>query len=97
MTHEERISAFNANMTDRGMIDRDAPAFTRRHGGNKWLVGDYEAGDVVFHNACMIHASGTNRDKNGRIRLATDLRFADKSKPYDTRWAENYWRPGDGL
>ena len=34
----------------------------------------------------MIHASGANRDKDGRIRLSADLRFADKNLPHDKRW-----------
>jgi phytanoyl-CoA hydroxylase len=51
----------------------------------------------VFHHPCMIHASGVNRDPMGRIRLATDLRFADGAAPYDHRWANKYFVPGDGL
>jgi phytanoyl-CoA hydroxylase len=61
------------------------------------LIADYEAGDVAFHHPCMIHASGVNRDPMGRIRLATDLRFADGAAPYDHRWANKYFVPGDGL
>lgn len=36
--------------------------------------------------AVMIHASSVNRDPNGVIRLATDLRFANADAPYDERW-----------
>lgn len=68
----------------------------------KWLVSNYEAGDVVFHNSYMvgrtyasdrmdiqvdarsqIHASTMNHDKDGVIRLGTDLRFVDTRKPWD--------------
>lgn len=97
LSDEERLSAFNVNMADRGNLSRDAGKFAREQGGRRWLIGDYEAGDVVFHNPFMIHASGVNRDPQGRIRLATDLRFADRSAPYDQRWADNYFVPGDGL
>ncbi|RSH83761.1 hypothetical protein EHS25_005376 [Saitozyma podzolica] len=55
------------------------------------------AGDVVFHHPCMIHCSARNLDPDDRIRLATDLRFADKHHPYDARWANNYFFPNDGL
>jgi hypothetical protein len=32
----------------------------------------------------QIHASTINNDPDRVIRLATDLRFVDSSKPYDT-------------
>jgi phytanoyl-CoA hydroxylase len=38
----------------------------------------------------MIHCSANNNDPEGRIRLATDLRFADKAAPHDERWANSY-------
>jgi phytanoyl-CoA hydroxylase len=98
LSDAERLSAFNVNMMDRGNLSRDAGEFAREKGqGRRWLVADYEAGDVVFHHPCMIHASGVNRDPKGRIRLATDLRFADRAAPYDERWAYKYFEPGDGL
>lgn len=85
-------------MTERGTLSRDAGLFSSTHaGGRRWLMADYEAGDVVFHHPYMIHASGVNRDYLGRIRLATDLRFADRAEPYDCRWAYKYFVPGDGL
>lgn len=31
----------------------------------------------------MIHASAVNEDPDNIIRLATDLRFADSSRPWD--------------
>lgn len=98
LSDEDRLSAFNVNMTDRGNLSRDAGKFARERGeGRRWLIADYEAGDVAFHHPCMIHASGVNRDPMGRIRLATDLRFADGAAPYDHRWANKYFVPGDGL
>ena len=70
-----------------GMLSPDPVGFANQH-GKRWLVGDYRAGDVVFHHPC--HCSANNEDPRGMIRLATDLRFADKQAPYDNRWAENY-------
>jgi len=35
------------------MLDTDANGFAAREGpGLKWLIGDYEAGDAVFHHTC---------------------------------------------
>ncbi|RSL79619.1 hypothetical protein BHE90_011979 [Fusarium euwallaceae] len=95
LTDEERVSAFNKNMNDGGFLSRDTVAYgkeTRR----KWLIAEYEAGDVIFHNPYMVHASCKNRDPENKIRLATDVRFVDPEKPYDKRWMKVY-RPLDGL
>lgn len=66
----------------------------------KWLIANYEAGDVVFHHPCTVHASCANQDPQGRIRLSTDLRFYGKrdfeSGRADERWMK-FWKPGDGL
>ncbi|CAL5866347.1 uncharacterized protein PFLUO_LOCUS555 [Penicillium psychrofluorescens] len=100
MTQEERISAFNVNMMDGGMIAASPQQLQEMHsasGVHKWLITNYEAGDVVFHNPYSIHASGRNEDQEGRIRLSTDLRFYDKDdQGIDTRWYK-IWTPGDGL
>ncbi|RSL64127.1 hypothetical protein CEP53_004218 [Fusarium sp. AF-6] len=49
-------------------------------------MGAYEAGDVVFHTPYTIHAGAKNKSPKGRVRVSTDLRFMDKTKPYDERW-----------
>lgn len=82
-----------------GILSDDGEEFLGREAGGKgkWLVGDYEAGDVVFHDPYMVHASGKNNDAGGRIRLSTDLRFYEEGcDDMDERWMD-YWRPGDGL
>ncbi|KXH51319.1 phytanoyl-CoA hydroxylase [Colletotrichum nymphaeae SA-01] len=89
MSDEETKNAFNANMMSTGFLC-DGPADFGRRYGKKWLVSAYEAGDVVFHSAHMIHASTKNYDPEGRIRLGTDLRFVDKRRPWDTRWDKHY-------
>ncbi|GME22210.1 Phytanoyl-CoA hydroxylase [Neofusicoccum parvum] len=96
LTDEERVSAFNRNMSDGGFLSRDTVEYAKEKGGRKWLLAEYEAGDVIFHNPWMVHASCKNEDPEGRIRLATDLRFVDPEKPYDKRWMKVY-RPLDGL
>jgi phytanoyl-CoA hydroxylase len=66
----------------------------------KWLVADYEAGDVVFHYPCSVHASCSNQDEEVRIRLSTDLRFNSKKDwnegRADERWMKS-WGPGDEV
>lgn len=109
-TPEEKISAFNRNMTDIGILSNHPAQFQEEHhhiaeksgwgGDYTWLVANYEAGDVVFHHPCSVHASCSNEDTEERIRLSTDLRFYDK-KDYDEGHADNRWMklwwPGDGL
>ncbi|KAH8884954.1 hypothetical protein GQ53DRAFT_660906 [Thozetella sp. PMI_491] len=85
LSDEERISAVNRNMNAGGWLDRNASAFGK-HWGRTWLTAEYEAGDVVFHNAYMVHAGAKNQDPLDRIRVSTDLRFVDKNQPYDERW-----------
>ncbi|KAL3426980.1 hypothetical protein PVAG01_00489 [Phlyctema vagabunda] len=89
LTDEEAKSAFNQNMLSTGLLT-DGPAEFGRVHGRRWLVTDYEAGDVVLHNPYTIHASTINHDPNNVIRLATDLRFVDSSRPWDTRWSNHY-------
>ncbi|CAE6468040.1 unnamed protein product [Rhizoctonia solani] len=91
-TPEERLNAFNANMMRGGHLGHDSQGFGSTHGNRKWLIADYEAGDVVFHHPFSIHASCVNESPTNTIRLATDLRFVNPEAPYDTRWT-NYWSP----
>ena len=97
LSHEERNNAFNKYMNKDGFLCHDAEEFRRAQAKeSSWLVGDYEAGDVVFHNPYMIHAATKNEDKFGRIRLASDLRFYEKGAALDERWMK-LWRHDDGL
>jgi phytanoyl-CoA hydroxylase len=96
MSPEERISAFNVNMEKYGQLSQDAAQFSEHHGKRRWLVTDYEAGDVVFHDPFMIHTSTKNEDTEGKIRLSTDLRFYLDGSDLDERWMK-LWTPGDGL
>ncbi|GAB7362063.1 hypothetical protein MBLNU230_g2097t1 [Neophaeotheca triangularis] len=105
-TAEERISGFNMNMAKDGQLSHNAEELTKdvldgRWGGGqakrRWLIGDYEAGDVVFHNPYLIHGAAKNEDPQGRIRLSTDLRFYEEGAPLDERWMRSVWHPDDGL
>ncbi|KAI1311141.1 hypothetical protein F5Y03DRAFT_391687 [Xylaria venustula] len=82
---EERLSAFNKNMEKGGWLDKNAGKFGENW-SRSWLVGDYEAGDVLFHTPYTVHAGAINESESGRIRVSTDLRFVDTTKPYDERW-----------
>ncbi|GFZ51558.1 hypothetical protein JCM24511_09325 [Saitozyma sp. JCM 24511] len=88
-TDDERKSAYNSNMTAKGGLGNDAGVFARsRANGRKWLIGDYEAGDAVFHHMYAIHASGLNHDPHGRIRFSADVRYVDGDQAYDRRWTK---------
>ncbi|CAG7921963.1 unnamed protein product [Penicillium olsonii] len=95
LSDEEAKSAFNTNMMATGLLSEFPTEFAKDH-GKRWLVSEYEAGDVVLHKPHMIHASTINHDPDNVIRLATDLRFCDSSKPYDKRWMNSY-RFNDGV
>ncbi|KAF5679450.1 phytanoyl hydroxylase [Fusarium heterosporum] len=95
MSDEEMRNAFNSNMMATGFL-ADGPADFGRQHKRKWLVSEYEAGDVVFHTPHMIHASTINHDTENRIRLGTDLRFVNSARPWDTRWNKDF-EFGDGV
>ena len=81
-----------------GQLSDDAGDFQRQQarGMSKWLVSEFEAGDVVFHDPYTIHGSSRNEDEGGKIRLSTDLRFYEEGSDLDNRWMK-HWSPGDGL
>lgn len=91
----ERIAAFNKTMNDGGWITKDLPELAGRLDA-RWLVADYEAGDVVLHSPYMVHAATCNDTADGRLRLSTDIRFQNVRDEIDARWA-NHWSLGDML
>lgn len=95
MSDEEARNAFNTNMMHGGMLASGAAEFGRCH-GRKWLLTAYEAGDVVLHNSYSVHASTVNHDEEGVIRVGTDLRYVDRTRPWDTRWSNDFVF-GDGV
>jgi len=90
----ERINAYNRNM-DTGWLTQDLPALADRL-DTRWLIADYETGDMVVHSSYMIHAATTNRDAHGRIRLSTDIRYQRVRDEIDVRW-NNHWSLDDML
>jgi ectoine hydroxylase-related dioxygenase (phytanoyl-CoA dioxygenase family) len=95
LSPEERISAYNKNMSETGWLTTDLPALADRIGG-RWLVADYEAGDMVVHSPYMVHAATINTDPQGRIRLSTDIRYQRVRDEIDVRWS-NHWSLDDML
>lgn len=95
LSPEERISAYNRNMAEGGWISKNLPEMAERFQA-RWLVADYEAGDVVLHSPYMIHAATCNDDPRGRLRLSTDIRYQNVRDEIDARWS-NHWSLGDML
>ena len=90
----ERVKAYNQFMAA-GWLGQDLAALAGQMNG-RWLVADYGAGDMVVHSPYMIHASTSNVDPSGRIRLSTDIRFQSVHDAIDPRW-QNHWSSDDGL
>jgi ectoine hydroxylase-related dioxygenase (phytanoyl-CoA dioxygenase family) len=91
----ERISAYNKNMTEGGWVGKDLGGMAERFDA-RWLIADYEAGDMVIHSPYMIHAATNNVDEMGRIRLSTDIRYQSIREEVDVRW-NNHWSVDDML
>jgi phytanoyl-CoA hydroxylase len=53
LTDEEAKNAFNKNMLSTGLLSPNPAEFAREH-GRRWLVSDFEAGDVVLHNCYAV-------------------------------------------
>lgn len=92
---EERVSAYNRNMRENGWISTDLVDMAERF-QSRWLIADYEAGDMVIHSPYMIHAATQNNDPMYRTRLSTDIRFQRVDDEIDPRWAKD-WSLGDDL
>lgn len=77
LSPDEKINPYNVNMGEGGAIGKDAPGIAEKY-NRRWLVADYEPGDVVLHTPFLIHSACQNQDPEKRIRLSTDLRFQPK-------------------
>ena len=95
LSPEERVSAFNKNMSETGWISKNLPEMAERF-DTRWLFADYEAGDVVLHSPYTIHAATSNADPDGIMRLSTDIRFQNVADEIDARWS-NHWTLDDML
>ncbi|MBC8099314.1 MAG: phytanoyl-CoA dioxygenase family protein [Armatimonadetes bacterium] len=92
---EERISAYNKHMSSSGWLDRNLDALATKF-NSRWLVADYQCGDMVVHGPYTIHAATSNVDSGGRIRLSADIRYQLVGDEIDVRW-NNHWSLDDML
>ena len=95
LSKEEQINAFNKNMTEGGWISKNLPNLAEKF-NTRWLVTNYEAGDILIHSPYLIHASTNNKSLKERIRLSTDIRFQNIDDKIDIRW-NNHWNEDDNL
>ncbi len=95
LSPEERLSAYNKNMSATGGIGKDLRVLVDRY-QTRWLVADYEAGDMVVHTSYMIHAATQNNSSENRLRLSTDIRYQRIRDEIDARW-QNHWTLDDML
>lgn len=92
---DERISAYNRNMTEGGWVSKDLPGMAEKF-DTRWLIANYEAGDIVVHSPFMIHAATLNESRESIIRLSTDIRYQNVADEIDARW-NNHWTLDDML
>ena len=95
LSPEETLSAYNRYMDTTGWISKDLPALAERL-DTRWLMANYEAGDMVVHSPYMVHASTVNLAGDGRMRLSTDIRYQRVQDEIDARW-QNHWSLDDML
>lgn len=76
-------------------ITADLPALADDYDA-RWLLADYESGDMVVHTAHTVHAALDNVVTDGTVRLSTDIRYQRSDDPIDGRW-QNFWHDRDGL
>lgn len=81
--------------TGKGWITKDL-AELAEFCNRRWLVSDFEAGDMMVHSPYTIHAAADSNNPKGFRRLSTDIRYQLKSEKIDPRW-QNDWSPDDGL
>jgi Phytanoyl-CoA dioxygenase (PhyH) len=62
--------------------------------GLRWRYAEMEPGDVLIHDAMVVHASLDCQ--RGRDRISTDVRFVRREDPQDHRW-QNHWAADDGY
>jgi hypothetical protein len=62
----------------------ESPTELRKARGGRWLVSEYEVGDIVIFSINLAHGGMDNR--SNRIRLSSDSRYQLASQPVDERW-----------
>jgi ectoine hydroxylase-related dioxygenase (phytanoyl-CoA dioxygenase family) len=86
---DQQINPYNKNMQIDYPIGDDVNALAAQIGG-RWLIADYEAGDMVVHDPYFVHTATVNHDPHNRIRLSTDIRYQRVRDEIDVRWQNHY-------
>ena len=80
LTHQERASV---KWNSSGSYSSNAIA-TRKKLGGRWLVSEYEMGDLLIFSMYTLHSSSDNHSK--QYRISSDTRYQLASDPVDERW-----------
>ena len=62
----------------------ESPRELRNQLGGRWLVSEYEVGDIVIFSIDLAHGGMDNRSNH--LRLSSDSRYQLASEPIDERW-----------
>lgn len=54
--------------------------------GGRWLITDFQAGDVFIFDMYLIHGGTDNNSPENRCRLTSDTRYQLADEPLDGRW-----------
>ena len=80
LSNEERAAV---HWNSSGAYSNDAIA-TREELGGRWLVSEYEMGDVLVFSMYTLHSSSDNH--SNQYRISSDTRYQLASEPADERW-----------
>jgi ectoine hydroxylase-related dioxygenase (phytanoyl-CoA dioxygenase family) len=95
LPEQEQLTIRDRGMGGKGWLSKDLGTLAEVN-DTRWLIANYEAGDVVIHSPYMIHASSSNINPQNRIRLSADIRYHSLNAPIDRRW-DHPWSESDGL
>ncbi|MDP6040022.1 MAG: phytanoyl-CoA dioxygenase family protein, partial [Candidatus Latescibacteria bacterium] len=80
LSNEERAAV---HWNSSGAYSNDAIA-TQQELGGRWLVSEYELGDVLIFGGYLMHASSDNH--SNQYRISSDTRYQLASESADERW-----------
>ncbi|MEL6494504.1 MAG: phytanoyl-CoA dioxygenase family protein, partial [Cyanobacteria bacterium J06623_7] len=92
---EAQQTPFQKVFDRHGWINKDLLSLAKRY-NSRWLIGDFTAGDVLFHHPCLIHAAFMNSHSHRQVCLSTDIRFQSQTSIPDRHW-QQFWQPFDEL
>lgn len=81
---DQKAKADDGGWTFTGTLSHNPPSVRNKFGG-RWLVTEFEPGDVLTFGMFTVHASLDNRTEN-QLRISSDSRYQRASEPIDERW-----------